>query len=43
MFLLSWLNLCNIDLQNKLVLGMAISAQIDEKLGGKLLVQKILV
>ena len=41
MFLLSWLNLCKYQLQNKLVLGVANSAQMDEKLGGKLLVQKM--
>ena len=33
----------NINFQNELVLGVAYSAQMDEKLGGKLLVQKILL
>ena len=35
--------LTNIKLQNELVLGVANSAQMDEKLGEKLLVQKMLL
>ena len=42
MFLLSLLNFCKYQLQNKLVLGVTNLAQMDQKLGGKLLVQKIL-
>ena len=33
----------NVKFQNKLVLGVAKAAQMDEKLGGKLLVQNILL
>ena len=41
MFLLSWLNLANINFQNELVPEVANSAQMDQILGGELLVQKM--
>ena len=40
MFLLPWLNL-KINFQNELVIWVANSAEMDENLGGKLLVQKM--
>ena len=43
MFPLSCLNLANINFQNEFILGVANSAQMDEKLGGKLLFQEMLL
>ena len=40
MFLLPWLNL-KINFQNELVISVANSAEMDENLGGELLVQKM--